>query len=423
VTEHFDPDGQGPPAGLLIDSYTGIHFRRSVPDPILALFRDSQWTRTQTGISMLDEPIYSYNLVSPAKETLSRLALYGITPVTFERALSECRAELNAWVLERRRGQDKWVAEMQGYLATIDSIETLKPLVSARIEWDLDKMDEARAAYPVGAEMILSALHRRDPRLIVYACATVAPEANVILDLTELVSAEGVEQWWVRPNVSDLCETAVTRLSSMTEMPPVRVLTEGSTDSEFIQAAINILRPDVSDLITFFNPEAKPERNAAALAGLVKHFSAARVAHPVVALFDNDTAGHKERDTIPRSSLPPNIKIATLPDLASARSYPTLSSPAAPPGSIRMEDLNGRACSIEMYLGVDVLKGNGDLEPVQWSTGQPLQGALINKRRVQKRYREKVKRAQIDPSAAAGQDWDGMLAVIETILQAASAAN
>ena len=131
MTEHFDPDGQGPPAGLLIDSYTGIHFRRSVPEPI-ALFRDSQWTRTQTGISMLDEPIYSYNLVSPAKETLSRLALYGITPVSFERALSECRAELNAWVLQRRRGQDKWVAEMQGYLATIDSIETLIPLVSAQ---------------------------------------------------------------------------------------------------------------------------------------------------------------------------------------------------------------------------------------------------------------------------------------------------
>ena len=420
MTEHFDPDGEGQPAGLLIGSYTAIHFRRSIPDPILVLFRDSQWTRTQTGISMLDEPIYSYALVSPVEEILTRLALYGITAVTFERELHECRAELDAWVLERRRGQKKWVAEMQSYLAMVDSIEALKPLVSARIEWNHERMDAARAAYPVGAEMILSALHRRDPRLIVYVCAIVAPTATVILDLTELVSAEGVEQWWIRPDGGNLCAAAVTRLSGHAGMPPVRVLTEGSTDAEFIEAAIDILRPDISDLITFLNPRAKPERHAAALAGMVKHFSAARVRHPVVALFDNDATGHKERDTIPRSALPPNIKIATLPDLALARVYPTLVPPPAPPGSTRMDDLNGRACGIEMYLGVDVLTNNGDLEPVQWSVGQPLQGSLVNKRRVQDRYRGKVKQARIDPSAVAKLDWEGMQAIIETILQAAS---
>jgi hypothetical protein len=77
-----------------------------------------------------------------------------------------------------------------------------------------------------------------------------------------------------------------------------------------------------------------------------------------------------------------------------------------------------RSCAVN-----DQVSDSISVRSPQWSTGQPLQGALINKRRVQKRYREKVKRAQIDPSAAAGQDWDGMLAVIETILQATSAAN
>jgi hypothetical protein len=74
VTEHFDPDGEGPPAKLRIGSYHVVHFRRSVPDLILALFRDSQWTRTCIGMSMLDEPIYNYALVSPAKEVRARLA-------------------------------------------------------------------------------------------------------------------------------------------------------------------------------------------------------------------------------------------------------------------------------------------------------------------------------------------------------------
>lgn len=251
------------------------------------------------------------------------------------------------------------------------------------------------------------------------------PAANTVLDLTNLVSDEGTEPWWISPDDRSLCAAAVTRLSRLGGMPPVRVLTEGPTDTEFIRAAFDILRPDIADLVTFLNSKAKPEQHAAALARMVKQFSAAAVAHPVVALFDNDTAGHKERETVPVSALPPNIKIATLPDLAVARAYPTLSPPPAPPRSVHIEDVNGRACGIEMYLGVDVLTDSGVLEPVQWSPGpigQPLQGSLVNKNRVRDRYRDKVRQSQADPSAVARLDWDGMRAIIETILQAVSAA-
>jgi hypothetical protein len=293
--------------------------------------------------------------------------------------------------------------------------------LSARIEWNLEKMNVARAAYPA-AEELLSALHRRDPRLIVYACAVVIPTAPVVLDLTDLVSADGTEQWWIRPDGGNLCADAVTRLSSRAGMPPVLVLTEGSTDVEFIAAAVSILRPDITGLVTFLDPKSKPEQSASALARMVKQFSAARIAQPVFALFDNDTAGHKERDTVPGSALPPNIKITTLPNLALARAYPTLPSVPGLQDSIRIEDINGRACGIEIYLGVDVLTNNGSLEPVKWSPSSsgPLQGALANKKEVSARYRDKVKRARIDASAVFKQDWEGMRAIIETILQAAS---
>jgi hypothetical protein len=424
MTEHFDPDGDGGHAKLVIGAYDVIHFRRSVPDPFLALFRDSQWTRIQTDINMLDEPIYSYTLVSPAKEILARLALYGITDAAFQRALDECRTEREAGLRQWLPEQERWVTRMQRYYAMIDSIKALAPLLSARIEWNMEKMDTAQAGYPA-AEDLLSALHRRDPRLIIYACTIVAPTATVVLDLTDLVSNDSTEEWWIRPDGGKLCAIAVTRLSSRAGMPPVRVLTEGSTDAEFIEAALKILRPDITDLITFLNPEAKPELHAAALARMVKQFSAARVTQPVVALFDNDMAGHKERDTVPISALPSNINVATMPDLALTRAYPTILPPPAPRGSIQIEDINGRACSIEMYLGVDVLTNKGILEPVQWSTspaGHLLQGSLVNKKRVQARYRNKVKQARIDTSAVVKQDWEGMRAIIETILQSASTA-
>ena len=139
----------------------------------------------------------------------------------------------------------------------------------------------------------------------------------------------------------------------------------------------------------------------------------------MVALFDNDTVGRLERDKVPASALPANIRIATLPNTALAQAYPTIDRD----GRSQIEDVNGRACGIEMYLGTDVLTDNGVLEPVQWSAepmGKDLQGSLVRKSKVQARYCDKVKRARADPSAVPSMDWDGMLAVIETILRAAS---
>ena len=63
------------------------------------------------------------------------------------------------------------------------------------------------------------------------------------------------------------------------------------------------------------------------------------------------------------SALPANIRIATLPDIALTQAYPTLDRE----GRSQVEDVNGRARGIEMYLGTDVLTHNGILEPVQWS--------------------------------------------------------
>jgi hypothetical protein len=415
VTEHFDPDGVGPPAKLRIGAYDVVYFRQLVPDPILVLFRDSQWTRVQTDVNWLEEPIYSYTFESPAEEIRARLALYGINDDTFRTALGRCRAGLEGF------GPRPGLQSRDTYLrrlAVVDSFEYLAPLVSARVEWNLKDMYAARSYRPV-AEDMLAALYHLDPRLIIYACVTVAPTATAVLDLTDLVSADGVEEWWIRPDRLDLCAAAVTRLSAMAMMPPIRVLTEGPTDERFIGAAFEILRPDIADLMTFVNPRAKAARSASALAGMVKQFAAARVEHPVVALFDNDAVGRPERDKIPTSALPANIRIATLPDIALAKTYPTIDRD----GGSQIEDVNGRACGIEMYLGTDVLTDNGSLEPVQWSAdavGTELQGWLARKSKVQARYCDKVKRARADPSAVPGMDWDGMRAVIETILGAAS---
>ena len=183
----------------------------------------------------------------------------------------------------------------------------------------------------LGADTVLGHLHRRDPRLIVYACTVVEPSSTITLDLTQLVSAEAVEDWWIWPDgakIGDptgtkLCAAARTRLSTLTGMPPLRLLTEGSTDAEFIRAGIDLLRPDIADLVQFLNPAAKPEHSASALARMINHYGATAVTDPIVGLFDNDKAGHRELRNVQQAALPANIRVTTLPDSAVAQQYPT----------------------------------------------------------------------------------------------------
>ena len=87
-------------------------------------------------------------------------------------------------------------------------------------------------------------------------------------------------------------------------------------------------------------------------------------------------------------------------------------------------DVNGRAGSLEMYLGRDLLTVDGELVPVQW-TGyiegqQAYQGAISarDKARVQAAFRKKVKTALEDPGARDGQDWSGVEAIVRAILGA-----
>ncbi|HUY48637.1 MAG TPA: hypothetical protein VMV92_23445 [Streptosporangiaceae bacterium] len=171
MTEHFDPDGAGPPAKLGVGEYDVVHFRQSVPDPIIVLFRDSQWTRVQTDVNWLDEPIYSYTLESPAKETRARLALYGINDDTFRTALGRCQAGLEGFgPRPGTQSRDTYLRR----LAAVESFEQLAPLVSARVEWNLANMSAAASSQPF-AEDMLAALYHLDPRFIIYACVTVAP--------------------------------------------------------------------------------------------------------------------------------------------------------------------------------------------------------------------------------------------------------
>lgn len=105
------------------------------------------------------------------------------------------------------------------------------------------------------------------------------------------------------------------------------------------------------------------EGSASALVKLVIGFASANALHPIVVLFDNDTARTMEMEKLfaEREKFSANIKILKLPDITLARNYPTKS-----PSGMRKLNVNGLACGIEMYTGVGALTKNNAFVPVLW---------------------------------------------------------
>ncbi|WP_143163018.1 hypothetical protein [Couchioplanes caeruleus] len=209
---------------------------------------------------------------------------------------------------------------------------------------------------------------------------------------------------------------------------PTVVLTEGSTDVAILRAALQVLYPHMSDLIKFmdFRSPAKPEGGASALVRMVKAFSSAGVSNRVVALFDNDTAAEHELRSLNQRDVADNIAIRRYPTLDLGREYPTVDPPGSrmsAGGMLRTTDVNGVACSIEMYVGRDVLTGDdGNLLPVELKgfdgrLGR-YQGEVTNKRAIQRNFQRKAEAAIARGGPLPDEDWAELDRIIRIIIDA-----
>jgi hypothetical protein len=199
---------------------------------------------------------------------------------------------------------------------------------------------------------------------------------------------------------------------------PIIVAMEGKSDIMAVESAMRVLVPHLRSYYSFLDfSAASAKGGATGLMEMVKAFIGARVANRMIAIFDNDAAGCDAARLL--SNLPGNIRVLLLPNTGLASSYPTI----GPSGPSR-DDVNGRAASIELYFGEDVLRSssNGDLVVVRWNGLVPgvaqYQGELEDKPKLQRLFAAKVERALSDPKERASQDWSGMSAVIAAIRMA-----
>lgn len=253
-----------------------------------------------------------------------------------------------------------------------------------------------------------------DIRHFVRAFAETCPEqAFATYDLTDIVHAGYYEP---DDPIAELATQAL--IGEYPRHGKIIILTEGKTDRHILEQTLELLYPHLSDYFSFMDFDgSKAEGGAGALMNTLRSFIGAGVLNRMIALFDNDTAGAESIHGLAQINVPENIKIMRLPNIDSAKNYPTLG-----PQGIVLSDINGLACAIELYLGRDVLETNGDLVPVQWTgfsrSAKNYQGVLVNKGLVHGKFFEKLKECKRDPNKLNDFDWVDLRAIFLQIFSA-----
>lgn len=230
------------------------------------------------------------------------------------------------------------------------------------------------------------------------------PEKAVILDYTELYESGWCNEY---PDDSDY------------EVPKTIILTEGKFDAEVISQSMSLLYPFMSKFFSFINfSEYKVQGSTNFLTHYLKAFIASGIQNRVIALYDNDSAGLAELVDINDFLVPDNFRILHLPDVELAKNYPTLG-----PNGEEFLDVNGRACSIELFLGKDVLSENGKLIPIQWKgyvdKTKSYQGEVMQKGLIQSKFSNKYKLASVNNEInATDEAWFEMRILLEYIFDA-----
>lgn len=233
------------------------------------------------------------------------------------------------------------------------------------------------------------------------------PEAEVVFDVTDATE------------YNDELPDLIAEKDRICAKPII--VTEGTTDREFLSMAIDIAYPHLTKYIKFLDTDFKPESGASSILNMAKNFASAGFRDNILFLLDNDTAARSAIKSFKKSGikLPKNLLISQYPDTKSMSKYP-----AKGPDGDTLSNINGKAGSIELYLGTNSLTIDGKLSPIQWKgymdNIDDYQGEVLNKRQVQDNFRAMVRDQNFE---YVEDEWADMKVLIESLLDDLSSLN
>jgi hypothetical protein len=375
---------------LKFDAISLLAQKSFVPDEFVCLFQESD----RRGLQKIGEEEGDVGYSAPREFVLQRLDLLGYTGEYarshFEKWLEQERATYSeydkegdgSWASETAQAlqhlnYEEWVSRARDVLLT--RFDFTRPMDEYKDETDrqMRSLQDNWLFYDANILPIIRSLLAAFPEV-----------REVSLDIGELINGGSIDA------KEKLCETRrQPSVEGRSDLQPTVIIAEGSTDIAVLKRSLQKLYPYLTDYFTFFDYDGpKADGGANYVVKFLRAFAAARINTNILAIFDNDAAGIDALNLASRLPLPANIKVTKLPDIQLARAYPTI----GPQGEHKI-DINGRAVSIELFLGRNNLSADdGTLIPVTWngfvSAVRQYQGEISEKRRVFERFLEETNR-------------------------------
>lgn len=183
---------------------------------------------------------------------------------------------------------------------------------------------------------------------------------------------------------------------------------------------MNLLYPQYVKYYSFLDTElSKIELNASRIVTYLKSFVSAGIANKTIILFDNDAEGVFQQQELLASikEIPENFRIMRYPNIEIAKDYPTLC-----PTGIEHLDINGSACSIELYLCEEVLTQEGVICPIELKMYhekvERYHGSFSNKDKdaIQKDYRKIINKCIRDLNEISNHNFENMKDLLKSII-------
>ena len=249
-------------------------------------------------------------------------------------------------------------------------------------------------------------------RLILESCDSTD---EIILDFTYL------DNW------ADDCIPKA--LSSTENGEKTIVLVEGTSDKDILEFSLNRFYPHLFDLFYFmdFDDEhgGKREGGTAILIKNLKTFYFSKIKSKFIAIFDNDAEGYQSKCTLLKDikNWPDNFRILLYPDNALFHNYPTI----APNGTICNDDINKKACSIELYLPDSIIQANGSYSPIECEPRKKIkneygeqealyQGVISQKDDIKQKFHDLRRAIESGDQPFVGEEWSRIKQILDSIV-------
>lgn len=203
------------------------------------------------------------------------------------------------------------------------------------------------------------------------------------------------------------------------------VLVEGVNDKNILEFSFKHIYPHLADLYYFMDfgyaQNKKREGGVGALSNSIKTFIAAKLKGRFIALYDNDTIGVQAKKKLLKQliRLPDNYRILNYPNIKLAKRYPTIGTN----GKTIFDNINGRACSIELYLPTELLKQETDtLSPIRWESyiedkeDSDYQGVITNKKKINESFDEYKNDIERGIKQFNLNDWTNMKILLDELI-------